>query len=96
MVVKMTFYYINDKGLMQKQVGGQPPSDTFVGVSPDGMMRKYTNGTLTAAIPNPENPLKDIIEQKNAIMLLTGSAVGRKRSRKSKPKSKRKRKCGCK
>jgi hypothetical protein len=92
----MTYYFINDKGLMQKQVGGDPPSNVYVGVSPDGIMRKVEDGRVISAVPVPDNPLKDIIEQKNAIMLLTGSAVGRKRSRKSKPKSKRKRKCGCK
>jgi hypothetical protein len=97
-VVKMTYYYINEQGLMQKQVGGQPPSDIFVGVSPDGMMRKYNNGVLESVVPVPDNPLKDILEQKTAAnMLGYGAVAQRKHGRKAKPKSKRKvKRCRCK
>ena len=92
----MTYYYINDKGLMQRQVGGDPPSAIFVAVAPDGIMRKFENGKLTASVPIPNNPLKDIIEQKNANTLLgvIPAIVQRKHKKRSKPKSKRK--CRCK
>ena len=97
-VVKMTYYYVNDKGLMQRQVGGKPTVDTFVGVSSDGMMRRFENGAMTAVVPVPDNPLRDIIEQKNAATLLGyNGVIQRKRGKKSKPKSKRSvKKCRCK
>lgn len=94
-VVKMTYYYINSNGLMQKQVGGEPPSDTFVAVAPDGIMRKYVDGQMKQAIPVPDNPLKDIIEQKSAATLLGYGGIIQRKMKKSKPKSKRK-KCRCK
>ena len=93
----MTYYFINTNGLMQKQVGGDPPSNVYVGVSSDGMMRKVEDGRVTAVVPVPDNPLKDIIEQKNAATLLGIILTKRVRGRKAKPKTKRKTKrCRCK
>jgi len=93
----MTYYFINDKGLIQKQVGGDPPTNVYIGVSPDGIMRRVEDGRVTAAIPVPDNPLKDIIEQKNAATLLGVMLTNRVRGRRSKPKTKRKtKKCRCK
>jgi hypothetical protein len=86
----MTYYYINDKGVMQKEVGIIPQSNTFVAVSPDGIMRKFTNGQLVASVPIDNSSLRNNIEWENASILL-GSKVMRKRY---KVKSKRK-KCSC-
>jgi len=88
----MTYYYINDKGLMDKKVGGNPPASTFVAVSPDGIMRKFENGVVRSIIPS--DPSKDIIEEKNAAMML---GISRKHGKsKSKPKRKSVKKCRCK
>ena len=89
----MTYYYINDKGLMDKKVGGDPPASTFVAVSPDGIMRKFDNGVVKAVIPS--DALKDSIEYKNASLLL-GLGNSPRRHGRIKSKSKSKRKCRCK
>jgi len=92
----MTYYYINEKGLIDKKVGGDPPSNIFVAVSPDGIMRKFENGSVKSVIPSSNintYPLKDTIEERNAAMLLGITQSGRN---KKKSKSKSKRKCRCK
>ena len=92
----MTYYYLNDQGLMQKQVGGVPPSNTFVAVSPDGTMRKFDYGQLSSVIPNANvnDMTKDAIEWSNANILLNGALPASTR-RKKKMKSKIRRKCSC-
>lgn len=92
----MTYYFINDRGLIQKQVGGAAPNPPFVAVDPSGIMRKFDEGGIvTSVIPITDSPLKDLIEPKNAAMLL--GATTQRRMRKTKAKSKRKTKrCRCK
>ena len=89
----MTYYYLNENGLLQRKVGGDPPAATFVAVSPDGIMRKFSDGVVKAVVPG--DAMSDGIEYKNAAALLgvTKFARGKK---KSKSKSKRKTKCRCK
>lgn len=92
----MTYYFINDKGLMQKQVGGSPPQDAFVAVDPQGIMRKFDeDGKVISVVPLTDSPLRDIIEQKNAAMLL--GAANQRKIKRTKSKAKRKTKrCRCK
>lgn len=85
----MTYYYIDDKGLMQRKVGGDPPASTFVAVAPDGIMRKFENGILKSSVPIKN----ERFEGQNAAILL---GIAQPNRNKKKSKSKSKRKCRCK
>lgn len=85
----MTYYFLNENKIMQKKVGGDPPAATFVGVSPDGIMRKFENGNLISALPIKNEKF----EEQNAAILL---GIAQSNRNKKKNKSKSKRKCRCK
>jgi len=86
----MTYYFLNDNGLLQRKYGGDPPAKTFVAVALDGIMRKFEDGALVASVPNSPDTG---IEYKNAAILLGATKFARS---KKKSKSKSNRKCRCK
>jgi hypothetical protein len=54
----MTYYYVVN-GYLNRKVGGDPPSSTYVAESPDGILTYVDNNKVVKRIPLPQTPMRD-------------------------------------